>query len=370
MKILVACDKFKGSLTAPEACEAIATGLREGFGDRAKIRCLPIADGGDGLAETLLAACGGERVGHTVRGPLGAPVEAHYVIIDEGATAVIEMAAASGLALLGGGPLDPARASTYGTGELIRHALDRGVSQILLGIGGSATNDGGTGMAEALGYRFENGAGEALSDLPVGLESLARILPPDGCILASVTVACDVTNPLLGEAGCTRVYGPQKGISPDAFAFHEARLSRLVALGGEIGSEAAATPGSGAAGGLGYGAMFFLDATLEPGFDLVAEKLGIAEAIAEADLVLTGEGRLDHQSLQGKGPHGVARLAKQSGKGLAAFCGSLESRGLETEFGPITEIADPSMSLAENMRRAAENLRAAARRFAETWQPV
>ncbi len=366
MKILIACDKFKGSLTAPEACAAIAKGLRDGLGDSAAIRSLPIADGGDGLAETLLAACGGERIRATVRGPLGEAVAAAYVVIDGGATAVIEMAAASGLVLLGDRAKDPRRASTYGTGELIRHAIDQGVSDILLGIGGSATNDGGSGMAEALGFRFEDPSRKTLVDLPLGLESVARIMSPDQATKARVTVACDVTNPLLGETGCTRVYGPQKGIAPDDFAFHEERLARLVAACGEGAVEAARMPGSGAAGGLGFGAMMFLGAVLEPGFDLVAEKLGIAAAIAEADLVITGEGRLDRQSLQGKGPHGVARLARGMGKNLAAFCGSLESPDLESEFGTITEIADPSTSLAENMSRAAEHLRAAARNFARS----
>lgn len=366
MRILVACDKFKGSLTAPEACEAIAEGLREGFSGPLEIRTLPIADGGDGIAETLLAACGGERVRLRVPGPLGDPVEAGYVLIDGGKTAVIEMAAASGLALLGEREKEPLRATTRGTGELIRHALDRGVSRILLGIGGSATNDGGTGMAEAIGFRFEDESGRSITGLPEGLEKVARIVRPDKTTHTEVVVACDVSNPLLGESGCTRVYGPQKGIAPADFSLHESRLARLVGLCGERGAEASETAGSGAAGGLGFGAMVFLDATLQPGFDLVAEKLGIAEAVAAADLVITGEGRLDRQSLQGKGPHGVARLARRSGKDIAAFCGSLEDRSLESEFGPICEIGDPTASLQENMARAAEHLRKAAARFAAT----
>jgi glycerate kinase len=177
-------------------------------------------------------------------------------------------------------------------------------------------------------------------------------------------VACDVTNPLLGERGCTRVYGPQKGITPETFARHEERLARLVALLCEAGEAAAAVPGSGAAGGLGFGAIVFLGATLVPGFDLVAEKLGLSEAIREADLVITGEGRLDTQSLQGKGPHGVARLARRFGKRTAAFCGSLEHPKLEEEFGPVTEIRDPDRSLEENLAAGAGLLRDAAKRFA------
>lgn len=364
MKILVACDKFKGSLTAPEACAAIAEGLREGFSEPVEIRTLPIADGGDGIADTLLAACGGRRVELVVRDPLGEPRSASYVLIDDGETAVIEMAAASGLALLGDRAKDPRRASTYGTGELIRHAVDGGVSHILLGIGGSATNDGGTGMAEALGFRFEDAEKNAITGLPSALEKVAAIFPPDKPTKVKVVVACDVTNPLLGESGCTRVYGPQKGIDSSDFGFHEERLARLVELCGERGREAADHPGAGAAGGLGFGAMIFLDAKLEPGFDLVAEKLGIADAIEAADLVITGEGRLDRQSLQGKGPHGIGKLARRSGKNIAAFCGTLEHPELAREFGPITVIADPAASFAENMARAAENLRKAANRYA------
>lgn len=365
MKILVASDKFKGSLTAPEACAAIAAGLREGLGaTEAEIRSLPIADGGDGIAETLLAACGGRWVECEVSGPLGDPVTAGYALLEGGGVAVIEMAKASGLVLVADRAPDPLRASTFGTGALIAHATAAGVREIVLGIGGSATNDGGTGMAEALGFRFEEEDGTVVTGLPSGLERVARLVPPDKTTFPRVVVACDVTNPLLGERGCTRIYGPQKGITPETFARHEERLARLVALVGEDGEAAAAVPGSGAAGGLGFGAIVFLGATLVPGFDLVAEKLGLSEAIRDADLVITGEGRLDTQSLQGKGPHGVARLARRFGKRTAAFCGSLERRELEEEFGPVTEIRDPDRSLEENLAAGADLLRDAAKRFA------
>jgi len=367
MKILVASDKFKGSLTAVEACAAIADGLREALPDHShEIRCLPIADGGDGIAETLLAAEGGEWIVVHVSGPLGDPVTAGYALIDGGKTAVIEMAKASGLVLLGDGAKDPIFASTFGTGQLIRHALESGVREILLGIGGSATNDGGTGMAEALGFRFEDAEGAAITGLPVGLDHVTRILPPDKTTFPRVTVACDVVNPLLGPTGCTRVYGPQKGISPENFTMHEDRLAHLVTLVGEAAVVAADRPGAGAAGGLGFGAMVFLDAELVPGFDLVAERLGLADAIAESDFVITGEGRLDAQSLEGKGPHGVVRLARKLGKPTAAFCGSLGHPRLQSDFGPIIEIGDPSVSLAENMARGHELLRDSARRAAAT----
>ncbi|MCB1207250.1 MAG: glycerate kinase [Verrucomicrobiae bacterium] len=367
MNILIASDKFKGSLTASEACEAIATGIRAEAGDSThSIRCLPIADGGDGLAETLLSACGGVWVEKTVSGPLGDPVRSGYALIDNGRTAVIEMAKASGLALLGNRPNDPRRASTKGTGELIADAMRHGVDEIVLGIGGSATNDGGAGLAEALGFRFEDSSGHNLTGMPSEIEQVARIVPPLNLRLPRVTVACDVTNPLLGSKGCTRVYGPQKGIAPADLASHEARLARLVALSGEAGKVAAICPGAGAAGGLGFGALVFLNAELTPGFDLVAEKLDLGAAIEAADLVITGEGRLDSQSLQGKGPHGVARRARARGRLTAAFCGSLESGNLENEFGPVTVIADPGLDLPTNLARGRELLEEAAKHFART----
>lgn len=367
MKILVASDKFKGSLTANEACDAIAAGLREGASGTAhEIRCRPIADGGDGIADTLTSAAGGKWITTTVQGPLGDPVTAGYGIIDGGKTAVIEMATASGLALLGDGPLDPLRASTCGTGELIRDAVARGVTEVILGIGGSATNDGGTGMALALGYRFFGPDKHLLSDLPLELNQVSTIEAPDSFVFPKVTVACDVTNPLLGPRGCTAIYGPQKGITTATATMHEERLARLVDATGEIGKLAADTPGAGAAGGLGFGAMVFLNSTLVPGFDLVADRLGLVDAVHWADLVITGEGRLDHQSLEGKGPHGVVELARTSGKSTAAFCGSLGDQVLESAFGPIVEISDPQRSLAENMAAGADLLRAAARDFAAT----
>lgn len=367
MKILVASDKFKGSLTAAEACAAIAAGWREGAPDETHdIRCLPIADGGDGIAATLTEAAAGEWVSTPVHGPLGDIVTAGFGIIDSGKTAVIEMAAASGLALLGETPPDPLRGSTYGTGELILDAISRGVTEVLLGLGGSATNDGGSGMALALGYRFYDPDENLITNLPEELDRLARIEPPDTFTYPKVTVACDVSNPLLGPRGCTTIYGPQKGITPKSIALHENRLARLIAATGERGKRAAGTPGAGAAGGLGFGAMVFLGAVLVPGFALVAERLDLAEAVRWADLVLTGEGRLDEQSLEGKGPGGIVALARAEGKSTAAFCGSLADRALEKSFGPIVEIGDPQLNLTTNLARGGEHLRAAARSFASS----
>lgn len=340
MKVLVASDKFKGSLTAKEACEAIADGLRAGAANH-EIDCVPIADGGDGLARILTDGAGGEWIETEVQGPLGDPIAAGYGIIENGSTAVIEMAAASGIALVGEKEPDPWNASTFGTGQLIADAMERGVDQIVLGIGGSATNDGGMGMAEALGIDAHNPGNE---EFP-----------------AKVTVACDVDNLLLGPEGCTRVYGPQKGIREDDFQKHEDRLARLVSALGERGQKYADTSGSGAAGGLGFGCLAFLGAELVPGFDLVASFLGLEEKVKAADLVITGEGKIDLQSLSGKGPAEVARMAQRLGKRRGAFCGFLEDRDLEDHFGPIYEIRDRELSVEENMKLGGERLRRAAR---------
>lgn len=367
MKILVACDKFKGSLTGSEACETIAEGLRAVLpAEKNEIRCFPIADGGEGMASALLEARGGQWIEHSVRGPLGDPVSARYALLEEERIAVIEMASASGLTLLQDRPKDPLRASSYGTGQLLRHAIQSGVSEIILGIGGSATNDGGTGMAEALGYRFLRGDGSVAHDLPLDLENIEQIVGPSALKLPPITVACDVANPLLGPNGCTAIYGPQKGILSGDIAHHEARLAHLVKIQGEKGKQAAKVPGSGAAGGLGFGAILFLKAKLHPGFDLMAEYSGFASAVAWADHVITGEGRLDTQSLEGKGPYGVVQLARSHGKSTSTFCGSLEDATLEGEFGPIIEIRDPKLSLSVNISRGREHLYAAAKSFAES----
>ena len=364
MKILIACDKFKGSLTAPEACEAVASGISDALGSGAvEMRQLPVADGGDGMALSLTVAGNGEWITHQVSNALGQPVEAGYGMIKNGRVAVIEMAEASGLAQLDATSLDPWNATTFGTGELLLDATNRGVETIVLGIGGSATNDGGTGMASALGFQFLDETGHALDAIPAELEKVASIVAPDNPDLPEITVACDVTNPLLGPSGCSSVYGPQKGISPADLSRHEKRLSHLVSLTNERGRIAADQPGAGAAGGLGFGSRVFLNARLVPGFELVADILELDAAVQWADLVITGEGKLDSQSCQGKAPHGVAQLAKRHGKSTAAFCGLLESRELESEFGPVCEIRDPELSIEENMQQGADRLRAAAAQF-------
>ncbi|MDF1754998.1 MAG: glycerate kinase [Verrucomicrobiales bacterium] len=362
MKILIASDKFKGSMTAGEACRAISRGVARA-GD--EIRIVPVADGGDGMARALTDAQSGEWIEMEVQGPLGEPVLAGYGLLDDGATAVIEMAEASGLAILGSQPLDPWRASTFGTGQLICDAMERGVGKVLLGIGGSATNDGGTGMAKALGYRFFNGEGEELEELPERLGELARIEAPAGIeSFPEVVVACDVTNPLLGPQGCTAVYGPQKGIIPSDSDAQESRLKQLVSV--TDGESFAEEPGSGAAGGLGFGAKVFLKAKLVPGFDLVADVLNLPEAIEWADLVITGEGKIDGQSLQGKAPAGVAALARNYRKRVVAFCGLLGEGDFSTYFDQIWEIDRGALSVEESMQQGDSLLEKTARK-AELW---
>lgn len=363
MKVLVASDKFKGSLTAPEACRAIAEGLRAGSPrEDLDIELIPIADGGDGIAQSLTECRDGNWNEIEVKNAVGKSIQAGYGIIDHGKTAIIEMATASGLASLSPENRDPLSASTFGTGELIRSAADKGVERIILGIGGSATNDGGTGMALALGWRFLNKGGDEIVDLPFRLREVDKIIPSHENALPPVLVACDVVNPLLGADGCTRVYGPQKGIGEDQFEEHEKRLAHLVTL--LQAEDLAHQPGSGAAGGLGFGALAFLNGTLTPGFDLVSSLLGIESAIEQADLVITGEGSLDRQSLEGKAPFGVAELARKHRKHLITFCGISED-DLEEFFGEIVEIRDPDETIEVNMARGNSNLVAAASAFAK-----
>ena len=372
IRLLIASDKFKGSLSGPETCAAIADGFRDALGDSVEISIAPIADGGEGMARGITEARGGEWVTATVADPLGRPVESGFGLITDDVNGqrigVIEMAEASGLWRLASDELDPWRASTFGTGELMRQAIEQhGATRLLLGIGGSATNDGGTGMALALGFRFLDASGEAVEDLPARLNNVTRIVAPERS-LPSVEVACDVTNPLLGPNGCTRVYGPQKGVVESEFERHEARLAHLVTLIGEKGHAAAIEPGSGAAGGLGFGCLALLDASLRPGFELVAEVLGLEAAVRDADLVITGEGKLDSQTLQGKAPAGIAALARDLGKPVAALAGIIAEgadAALSERFDFFAALAAEDLSVEESMQRAAPLLRDTARRHAD-----
>jgi glycerate kinase len=330
LRILVAPQELKGSLSALEAAEAIARGLRRALADAA-IATLPLADGGPGTLDALAAARGGVLRYVAVSDPLGRPVQARYGLIDD--TAVIETAAANGLVLLRPEERDPARATTYGAGELIRAALDAGCRRLLLGIGGSATNDGGAGMAQALGFRLLDAHGAAIGRGAAPLAQLARIdaAGADPRLReAGFEVAVDVQNPLCGPQGATAVYGPQKGVQPEQVAALDAALRRLgETIERDLGVPVLDLPGAGAAGGLGAGLVGFLGARLRPGFAIVAEAVGLEARIAASDLIVTGEGRLDAQTPFGKTIAGVAALGKQHGVPVVALVG-----GIAPEFDP------------------------------------
>ncbi|MGB0325959.1 MAG: glycerate kinase [Akkermansiaceae bacterium] len=317
MRILIANDKFKGSLSANQVAEAVAAGLP----DFCEIDLCPIADGGEGFTATMLAALGGRWVECDTIDALLRPIKSRYAISDNG-LAVMEMAAASGFELISAEDRDILHSSTYGTGLMIRHAAEqKDVERILIGLGGSATNDGGVGMADALGALLLDNNEDVLSSCPAELENLAKIDTRQLLEVPPIDVACDVDNPVLGPNGATAIFGPQKGADSEKQVFLEDYLARLIEVTGA--TDLAKYPGAGAAGGLGFGLMHFLGAQLHPGFDLVSEAIDLPSRIASADLVITGEGSLDSQSLSGKGPVGIARLAKDLGKPVIAVAGHI-----------------------------------------------
>jgi len=359
MRILVAVDKFKGSLSADEVGKAISSGLSKCQPDWEIVLC-PIADGGEGTAEVLVNTLQGQWETLEILDARGRLITGHYGWIELGdtPTAVMEMSTASGLAGVSDLPLDPRSASTFGTGQMIEAAIRRGAHRILIGIGGSATNDGGIGMATALGYRFIDSDGQIVSPLPSEFERVTALLPPENHTSQSwpvIEVMCDVDNPLLGPLGATRIYGPQKGVRECDMEFFESRLAHLADLvARDIGHDPRDQPGAGAAGGLGFGLMAFLGATLVNGFERVASVMDLETQIAKADIVITGEGRLDAQTLHGKGPVGVARLARKHGKPVVGLAGSIvPNEELEAEFDLLLSSKPSQMSLDEAMRKGA-----------------
>ena len=349
--MLIAPQEFKGSLTSREAVEAIGRGARVAA-PAAELDLLPLSDGGPGFVEAMLAALGGERRTVTVRDPLGRPVPADFALADGGHTAVIEMAEAAGLRRLRVDERDASRASTVGVGDLVRAALDGGARRLLVGIGGSATNDGGAGMAQALGARLLDGDGHELPPGGAALARLARIELQDldpRIAACEVIAATDVRNPLCGPEGASAVFGPQKGADPAMVTALDAALDNFATvIARDLGIEVRAMPGAGAAGGLGAGLVAFLSARLQPGFPLVSEATGLPERLRVCDLVLTGEGRLDGQTGYGKTVAGVATLGTAAGVPVVALCGglaggwqSLLESGLTAAFsiatGPLTE---------------------------------
>ena len=334
MRIVIAPNAFKGSLSAQDAASAIAEGVRAAAPD-AELIVLPIADGGDGTVDAMVAATNGEHRTLRVRGPLGDPVDARYGLIDSSATAVIEMATAAGLALLPPDKRDPRVTTTYGVGELLQHAYDAGARRFIVGIGGSATNDGGAGMAQALGYHLLDGEGHELPPGGLALKRLARIHVGGvhaNWKQAEVDVASDVSNPLTGPNGASAVYGPQKGATPEMVTELDAALKRLAeVIRRDLGVDVDQLPGAGAAGGLGGGLVAFAGGRLRPGAEMVMEALKLDDRLQGADLVITGEGRLDSQTARfGKGPAAVARHAKNAGIPVVGIAGSLAD---ETELG-------------------------------------
>lgn len=369
MRIILAPDSYKGSLSAVEVAAAMERGIAAVF-PQAEVVSLPVADGGEGTVEALVAATRGRFVTQEVASPLGEPVMARWGILGDGATAVIEMAAASGLPLVPPGRRNPLLASSRGTGELIRAALDAGLRRMIIGIGGSATNDGGAGMARALGVRFLDEEG---AELPEGGAALARLARVDLGGLdprlaeTSIRVACDVTNPLCGENGASAVYGPQKGATPamvrelDRALLHYSRVVERA-----TGREVSAQPGSGAAGGMGAGLRYFTDASLLPGVGIVLDAVGFAGALERADLVITGEGCSDAQTAHGKAPVGVARLAREQGVPVICLSGGLGAGGdqlLEQGIDALLGIVSGPMALEECMARAADLVEAATGRI-------
>ncbi len=342
--VLIACDKFKGTLTAAEACAAVAAGVLE-LWPRAECLLRPMADGGEGTSLVICEALGGEWRTAEVAGPRGEAVQAGYAWLPDTKTAVIEMSEASGLKLVLPSQRNPWRMNTAGTGQLMRHAIALGAERVVVGIGGSATNDGGTGMAWALGYQFLNEAGESIQPCPANLLEIMRIVPPTDLKLPEVIAACDVTNPLLGPEGATAVYGPQKGVTLERLPQYEAGLEHLAGLvKSQLQVDRRLEPGAGAAGGLGFGLMSFCRASTRPGFDLVAEVTGLEHAVRHADLVITGEGCLDMQTLHGKGPARVAEMARRLGKPVAAVGGMVEAAAetaLKTRFHAVIGACTP-----------------------------
>jgi glycerate kinase len=325
LKIVVAPNAFKGTLTAPQAAAAISRGVREVFPD-ADVVEVPVADGGDGTVEALVTALHGEFRSVRVDGPLGDPVDARYGLVASGRTAVVELAASSGLALIPALRRDPMKATTYGFGQVLEAARGAGVSQVIAGIGGSATNDGGAGMAQALGYRLLDARGH---DVPRGGAALARLqsIDPSGFDRSwrsvGVKVACDVTNPLTGPEGASAVYGPQKGADPDMVRELDAALARLSqVIERDLGRRVSDVPGAGAAGGAGAGLIAFLGAELVPGAPLVVEAAGLDQKLKGAALLITGEGRADEQTAYGKAPGEVARRAQAAGVPVVLLAGS------------------------------------------------
>lgn len=365
MKILFAPDKFKGSLTAGEAAEAMCRGwLSQRKQDDG--RCQPLSDGGEGFAQVCCPGVPAETV--FVSGPAGDVVEAEFF---KSRNAVfLETATACGLALVPGSARNPSQTTTKGVGELLRHLATIGIPKVFAGLGGSGTNDGGVGMATALGYRFLDARGVDLTALPLGLNRLKRIVPPGQQTWPAITAATDVCSPLLGPEGCTRNFGSQKGMcEADVPAFEDALGQLASVVECDLGKSAASIPGSGAAGGLGFGLAVFCNAEIVRGFELVSSLIGLEKMVSEVDVVVTGEGSLDAQSLSGKAPVALAALAASKGKPILCVAGRIDT-SLEwgDKFYGLLSTCECAGSHAAALADASGWLQEACRRLCETWE--
>jgi len=336
MKVTIATDSFKGSLDSVSAGKALSEGIKKVYPD-AEITVRPVADGGEGTVDTLVTGTGGAFEDVTVTGPLGESIMARYGII-EGNTAVVEMSAAAGITLVPDELRNPLNTTTYGVGEIIKHALDKGCRSFIVGIGGSVTNDGGVGMLSALGFEFLGEDGNIIPFGAKGLEFLSEIRTDNADKRLSeceFNIACDVTNPLVGENGCSRIYGPQKGADEDMIVKMDAWLDRYADIAKSVNPDSDKNyPGTGAAGGMGFAFMTFLGGKLKNGIRLILEKTHLEDYVKDADIVITGEGRLDSQTVMGKVPVGVAETAKKYGKPVIAFSGCVtKDAGICNEHG-------------------------------------
>ncbi|WP_337238757.1 glycerate kinase [Vibrio cholerae] len=373
MKVVIAPDSFKESLTAKQVCDAIQAGLARVWHD-AKFVSIPVADGGEGTVQSLVDATQGRLVEVKVMGPQGKRVEAFYGMLGDNQTAVIEMAAASGLHHVPVAQRDPKLTTSFGTGELIRHALDQGVTKLIIGLGGSATNDGGVGMLAALGARFTNADGDPIQLTGGGLRELTHIDLQDfdprlqNC---DILVACDVNNPLCGDKGASAVFGPQKGATPEDVQLLDGVLRQFGLLTEKVtGKMVLESAGAGAAGGMGAALLAYTQARLRPGIEIVLETVQLAYQVSDADLVITGEGRIDSQTVHGKTPMGVAKVAKRFDVPVLALCGctgdnyqAVYQCGIDAVFAAVPR----AMLLEDALKESDFNLADLAENVARLW---
>ncbi|ENM3788548.1 glycerate kinase [Vibrio cholerae] len=373
MKVVIAPDSFKESLTAKQVCDSIQAGLARVWHD-AKFVAIPVADGGEGTVQSLVDATQGRLVEVKVMGPQGKRVEAFYGMLGDNQTAVIEMAAASGLHHVPLAQRDPKLTTSFGTGELIRHALDQGVTKLIIGLGGSATNDGGVGMLAALGARFTNADGEPIQLTGGGLRELTHIDLQDfdpRLQHCDILVACDVNNPLCGDKGASAVFGPQKGATPEDVQLLDGALRQFGLLTEKVtGKMVLESAGAGAAGGMGAALLAYTEARLRPGIEIVLETVQLAHQVSDADLVITGEGRIDSQTVHGKTPMGVAKVAKRFDVPVLALCGctgdnyqAVYQCGIDAVFAAVPR----AMSLEDALKESDFNLADLAENVARLW---